>query len=147
MGLLDTLRQMVGIGGQRPEAVARPVPSSSYMRGGRGVTFGGWKPSLRDTQDDISDAWDLAAARTIDMVQNSGWLAGSIDQAVANTVGTGLRLKAMPENTVFGMTNAEATEWARVVEARFELWARNPDECDLEARRTCHIPEDCTAVS
>ena len=136
MGLLDTLRQMVGIGGQGPEAVARPVPSSSYMRGGRGVTFGGWKPSLRDTQDDISDAWDLAAARTIDMVQNSGWLAGSIDQAVANTVGTGLRLKAMPENTVFGMTNAEATEWARVVEARFELWARNPDECDLEARRT-----------
>jgi lambda family phage portal protein len=106
------------------------------MRGGRGVTFGGWKPSLRDSQDDISDAWDLAAARTIEVVQNSGWLAGSIDQAVANTVGTGLRLKAMPENTVFGMSNAEATEWARVVEARFELWARNSDECDIEARRS-----------
>ncbi len=136
MGLLDTLRQMVGTGRSSPEAGGRLVPSSSFMRGGRGVTFGGWRPSLRDTQDDISDAWDSAVARTIDVVQNSGWLSGSIDQAVANTVGTGLRLKAMPENTVFGMTNAEAQEWSRQVEARFELWARNPDECDIEARRT-----------
>ncbi len=136
MGLLDTLRQMVGGGRSAPEAGGRLVPTSSFMRGGRGVTFGGWRPSLRDTQDDISDAWDSAVARTIDVVQNSGWLSGSIDQAVANTVGTGLRLKAMPENTVFGMSNAEAQEWSRQVEARFELWARNPDECDVEARRT-----------
>ncbi len=136
MGLLDTLRRMAGIGGQGPETGARPMPASSYMRGGRGVTFGCWRPALRDAQDDISEAWDLAAARTIDMVQNSGWLAGSIDQAVAHTVGTGNRLKAMPENSVFGLSNAEATQWSREVEARFELWARNPDECDLEARRS-----------
>jgi lambda family phage portal protein len=136
MALLDTLRHMVGISRSAPEEVTRPAPASSFMRGGRGVTFGGWRPALRDSQDDISEAWDLAAARTIDMVQNSGWLAGSIDQAVANTVGTGLRLKAMPENTVFGMSNADAQEWSRLVEARFELWGRTPDECDIEGRRT-----------
>jgi lambda family phage portal protein len=127
---------MVGISRSVPEEATRPAPASSFMRGGRGVTFGGWRPALRDSQDDISEAWDLAAARTIDMVQNSGWLAGSIDQAVANTVGTGLRLKAMPENTVFGMSNADAQEWSRLVEARFELWGRTPDECDIEGRRT-----------
>jgi lambda family phage portal protein len=136
MGLLDTFRQMAGLGGEGPGTIARPAPSAAFMRGNRGVTFGGWRPALRDTQDDISEAWDRAFARTVDAVQNSGWLAGSIDQAVANTVGTGLRLKAMPENTAFGMSNAAATEWSRVVEARFELWARNPDECDIEARRS-----------
>lgn len=136
MALFDTLRQIVGISRSAPPVVAKPSPSSAFMRGNRGVTFGGWRPALRDTQDDISEAWESAAARTVDIVQNSGWLSGAIDQAVANTVGTGLRLKAMPENTMFGMTNAEAIEWARIVEARFELWARNPDECDLEARRT-----------
>ena len=136
MALLDTLRQLAGINRSTPEVGPRSTPSASFMRGGRGVTFGGWRPALRELQDDIADAWDHAAARTIDVVQNSGWLSGALDQAVANTVGTGLRLKAMPENTVFGMSNAEAQAWARMVEARFELWARNADECDIEARRT-----------
>ena len=34
-----------------------------------------------------------AAARAIDMAQNSGWIAGAVDQSIAYTVGgTGLRL-------------------------------------------------------
>jgi lambda family phage portal protein len=135
MGLIQTLRGMVGLP-VRPDTAGRPSPSASYMRGGRGVTFNGWRPALRDTQDDIDAAWDNAAARTIDVIQNSGWIAGAVDQAVANTVGTGLRLKAMPENDTFGMTNAEALEWCRQVESRFELWSRNPDECDVQALRT-----------
>jgi lambda family phage portal protein len=134
MAILDRIRQLVS--GTSSAPVERPSPGSSFMRGGRGVTFNGWRPSLRDTQDDIADAWDNATARAIDVIQNSGWLSGAIDQAVANTVGTGLRLKAMPENTTFGMTNEEALAWGRKVEARFELWTRNPNECDIEAKRT-----------
>ena len=111
-------------------------PSTGYMRGGRGVTFTGWRPALRDTQDEIGEAWDSAAARAVDAIQNSGWLAGAVEQAVANTVGTGLRLRPMPENETFGMTNTEAHEWRRRVEQRFELWARNPQECDIEGLRT-----------
>ncbi|MCA1789672.1 MAG: phage portal protein, partial [Thioalkalivibrio sp.] len=106
------------------------------MRGGRGVTFAGWKPALRETQDDIGDAWDAAAARVADMIQNNGWLSGAIDQAVANTVGTGLRMKAIPENETFGMTSSEASAWAKTVERRFELWSRNAQECDIQGLRT-----------
>lgn len=135
MGLMTSLRGWV-LGNPAAGEVYKPSLGASYMRGGRGVTFSGWRPALRDSQDDISEAWELAAARTIDVVQNSGWLAGAIDQAVANTVGTGLRLKAMPENSIFGMSNADAQAWARMVEARFELWARNSDECDIEAKRS-----------
>lgn len=106
------------------------------MRGGRGVTFGNWRPALREAQDDIADAWDDAAARVADLLHNNGWLAGAVDQAVANTVGTGLRLKSIPENETFGMTSKEAAAWAKTVERRFELWTRNAQECDVQGLRT-----------
>jgi len=47
-------------------------------------------------------------------------MAGAIDQAVANTVGNGLRLKAMPENELFGMSNDQAEEWAQARRAALE---------------------------
>ena len=39
-----------------PEGMNLPRPSGKYMRGGRGVTFAGWKPALRKAQDDIGEA-------------------------------------------------------------------------------------------
>ncbi len=111
-----------------PPALSPPAapllrPSGKYMRGGRGVTFAGWKPALQEAQDDIGEAWDDAAAWVKDLLHNSGWLAGTMEQCVANTVGTGLQLKALPENETFGMTPVEASDWAKTVERRFELWA------------------------
>jgi lambda family phage portal protein len=100
------------------------------------VTFAGWQPALRDNQIDIGEAWDQAAARTIDLVQNSGWLAGAIEQCVANTVGQGLRLKSLPEAETFGMTASDAAEWSKDVERRFELWALNAQECDIQGQRS-----------
>jgi len=119
-----------------PEGMSLPRPSGKYMRGGRGVTFAGWKPALREAQDDIGEAWDDAAARVNDLLHNSGWLAGALEQCVANTVGIGLQLKALPENETFGMTPAQASDWAKTVERRFELWARNAQECDIQGLRT-----------
>lgn len=116
--------------------VSRPRPSGKFMRGGRGVTFSGWRPPLRETQDDLSEAWDDAAARVTDVIQNSGWLSGAVDQAVANTVGQGLRLKALPEGETFGMSPDEASIWAQTVERRFELWSRNAQEFDVQGLRT-----------
>jgi hypothetical protein len=115
----------------RPRSVAPPAIRADFMRGNRGVVFGGWRPALREASDDVGASWDLAAARTIDLIQNSGWMAGAIDQAVANTVGTGLRLKAMPENDLFGMSNRQAESWAQAVEQRWSLWAEKPYECDM----------------
>lgn len=137
MGIMSKVRGLLGSAADA-DVVAAPAraPRADYMRGGRGVTFANWRPSLREAQDQIGEAWEDAAARTIDAVQNSGWLAGALDQAVANTVGTGLRLKVQPENSLFGMTQDEERQWARLVEQRFELWANNPQECDIEGRRT-----------
>ncbi|MDP3316975.1 MAG: phage portal protein, partial [Devosia sp.] len=120
----------------RGRNVMPPAIRADFMRGNRGVVFGGWRPALREAADDVGASWDLAAARTVDLIQNSGWMAGALDQAVANTVGTGLRLKAMPENDLFGMSNAEAESWAQTVEQRWSLWANRPYECDIEGRRS-----------
>lgn len=109
---------------------------ASYMRGGRGVTFNGWRPALREAQDEISEAWTDAAARAIDAIQNSGWLSGAIEQAISNTVGEGLRLKAQPENSLFGMDDKSARDWALMVERRFGMWADKAQECDIEGRRS-----------
>jgi len=141
MTILDKVRGLLpGIGGDAPPPASSPEhqgrPAGSYMRGGRGVTFAGWTPALREANDEIGEAWEKAAARTIDLLHNSGWMAGAVDQAVANTVGEGLRLKASPEAEICGMTDADARDWARMVERRFQLWARNAQECDIEGRRT-----------
>lgn len=113
-----------------------PKIRSEFMRGGRGITFKGWRPALRETQTDVAVAWDDAAARLTDLAQNSGWIAGAIEQACANTVGDGLRLAPKPENEVFGMSDADARAWSRKVSQRFGLWAGNAVECDIERRRT-----------
>lgn len=131
MSMIDTFKSMWKV----TTAPAPLRPKSEYMRGGRGILFSGWRPALRETSDEVALAWDAAAARAKDVIQNSGWLAGAIDQSVSNVVGTGLRLKAMPEYEQLGMNDQQAREWSRLVEQRWELWSRSPIECDIEGRR------------
>lgn len=146
MRLIETIRNFVHARhseepvstpqGLTDAVVERPRLRSEFMRGGRGVTMSSWRPALREISDDVASALDLAAARATDLVQNSGWISGMFDQAVANTVGTGLRLRCMSENELFGMEEKEAQAWRKIVEQRFALWANNPVECDIEGRRT-----------
>ncbi len=137
MSLISQARQAVAKVIAPATGVAMPArPGARYMRGGRGVTFAGWRPALRENQQDVGDAWDASAARVADLLHNNGWLSGAVDQAVANTVGTGLRLKALPENETFGMTIQEASDWAKTVERRFELWSRSAQECDVQGLRS-----------
>jgi len=107
---------------------------AGFMRDGKSPTFAGWMPQLRDAREDVQAAWPLATARAIDSMQNVGWIAGGIEQAVANTVGTGLRLDAKPARRLFA-SNTSYSEWTKKVEEEFAIYARNPYECDVEARR------------
>lgn len=121
-----------------------PSPRAGYMnsRGASASFMSKWRPSLRSAKTDVAVAWDAAAGRANDLVQNSGWIAGMFDQCVANVVGTGLRLKCAPENDLFGMSEKDAREWRKLVERRFQLWARSPIECDIEGRRTFGMMQD-----
>jgi lambda family phage portal protein len=139
-GILATIRDTILPLRGRPRNPAATPPErmrvrTDYMRGGRGVLFNKWRPFLREASTEVSQNWDLAASRALDIIHNSGWIAGAIDQAVANTVGIGLRLKSTPDIKTLNMDQKTAGDWTRLVENRFALWANSPIECDIEGRR------------
>lgn len=135
MGFIDRAKELIGV---KPEPIKNQRPRSLYMRGGRHSVFSAWNPALRSDQSDIGMSWSQAAARTADAIHNSGWLAGAIEQAKANTVGTGLMVRPSPENAEFGMSDDEARAWINLVSRRFALWAQTPLECDLTGQRTLY---------
>lgn len=138
MGALARLASAIGVGARpAPAAVPTRAPiRAGYMRDGRGTVFSRWTPALRSSRDDVAVAWEAAAARTVELWQNNGWISGMVDQAAANTVGGGLRLRSMPENDLFGMDEKAAQAWRKLVEARWDLWSNNPLDCDIEGRLT-----------
>lgn len=73
--------------GLRPITADLPVArsQSQYMRGEASPFFFSWNPALRDVRDDVRASYTRAAARAIDSLHNSGWIAGAISQAVAST--------------------------------------------------------------
>lgn len=116
-----------------------PQHSAQYFRspgsGGAAALFA-WKPSLRDAREDVRRSYVEAAARAIDALHNSGWISGAVEQAVASTVGVGLRLSPRPDRVALRWNEAEADEWSTLVERRWILWAENPIECDAAGKHT-----------
>jgi lambda family phage portal protein len=115
---------------------SRARPTSAYMRGEWSPFFRTWRPALREASIDVAQAYTAAAARAIDTVQNSGWIAGAVDQIIAREIGTGLRLSSRPDTDVLKWTTDQAQEWARQVERRWEGYANRPIDCDLSGRST-----------
>lgn len=115
--------------------LVRPsTPSSAYMRGGASPFFFNWNPALRDQRDEVFASYTMAAARAIDAMHNSGWIAGAVDQAIASTIGTGLRLAARPDRETLGWTDDEANDWSETVERRWSMFADRPIECDAAGK-------------
>ena len=141
MDLLAPFRRKADGGGApvptRPLAPAiHRRPLASYLRGGLGTINAQWRPVRLSDQDEIAIAADPAAARAADAAHNSAFLTGAIEQVVANTVGTGLRLKPAPEHHLIGWTAEEGRAWSRQVARLWEIWSRTPRECDLLGQRT-----------
>jgi capsid protein len=117
---------------------------AGYMKNGQSPFFFNWHPFLRDEREDTRAGYMMAAARTVETIQNSGWLAGAVDQSIAAMIGTGLRLSAKPDFEALGMTKDEADKWARDIERRWEAWASNPVECD--AAGVCNMAQMTSTV-
>lgn len=134
-------RIRVGTDGKVIGAVPQTSPqhSAQYFgspgSGGSAALFA-WRPALRDARDDVAHSYLEAAARAIDALHNSGWIAGAVDQAVASTIGTGLRLSPRPDRIALGWDEKQANEWTSAVERRWILWSENPIECDAAGKHT-----------
>lgn len=121
----------------------RPQVGAAYMQGGShydGASsspfFFGWTPALRESREDVRQAYLRAAARVVDAIHNSGWLAGMVRKAIASSIGTGLMLAAKPDAQIFGGDRSATDQWAQRVESRFGDWANCPAECDASGKHT-----------
>ncbi len=127
------------LGAMVPAApIGGPRPRAGYMRGEQTSIFRSWMPTLRDSREDVRQAYWLSAARTVEMMHNSGWLAGLVRQAKASILGDGLELVAIPDWQALGWTNKEANDWARLVKTRWNAWASKPLECDAAGKWDMH---------
>ncbi len=135
--MTDTLALLETMLARRDAGAAMPAakPQSAFFRAGGGqIYFTNWHPALREARDDVRVAWTVAAARAVESLQNSGWLAGAVDKAVAAVVGTGLKLNAAPDQDELGWEPDFAARWSRRVEARWKAWSNNPYACDAQGR-------------
>lgn len=121
----------IGIG-----APQRPGKNAAFFTSTPGPLMFSWNPAIRDVNTDVRAAWRPAAARSVEALQNSGWLAGAVESVVAGTVGTGLKLNCTPDHATLGWTPEAAAEWSKMVERRYSDWSENPYLCDAAGRMT-----------
>ena len=120
-------------------APTRPVPGAAYMRGFESAPmFSGWHPALRESSDEVKQAWRLAVSRTIDSFHNSGFLSASRDKSVAAIIGNMLQLECRPNWKALGWSDTQAAELTGVVEARWSVSADSPRAFDARNQLCLH---------
>lgn len=116
----------------KPTAPA--TPQAGFLRGDSAGPMALGTPPLRDIADDVRLAWTPVAARTIETLQNNGWIAGGVEAAISMIIGNGLTLNAKPDHAALGWSTQDAAQWARAVERRYEARNRNKWACDAGGR-------------
>lgn len=143
MGFLQAVRDRFS-GSAAP---ARPQPRSGFFRNDRSPFLMGWRPQLRETSDDIGASWQVAAARAVESVQNSGFIAGTVETSTASVVGKGLALSCRPDSYGLGLSEKQGNDWAERVETAWTAWATSPEECDASGRLTFHQMQQLSYAS
>ena len=93
----------------------------------------GWEYKGGSPVEDINKNLDTLRQRSRDLWMNSPVARAAISRIRTNAVGTGLKLQCTPNAEVLGITQDEASAWARRMEWEFTLWAdsRNCDALGL----------------
>lgn len=95
-----------------------------------------WHPGLGSADADLLPDLSNLTARSRDLGRNNGLMAGALQTKRDNIIGSVLRLSALPEYRLLGITRNDAHAWANKVEPRFRSWA---DTADCDAQRTCTL--------
>ncbi|WP_342361396.1 phage portal protein [Terrarubrum flagellatum] len=137
-GALQTVRSAISraFGGVPRTQSHMPQIGGSYFRNNVSPFLRDWRPALRETSEDVRQSWNLAAARAVDQIQNSGFIAGMCETSAALVVGDGLKLNAKPDAVALGWTPKQAQDWRTLVESRFSSWAGDALVCDANQRMT-----------
>ncbi|MBP1852129.1 phage portal protein [Rhizobium halophytocola] len=122
-----------------PAVAASTKATMRYLRGDRAGVLSMRRAVTRDARLDVFEAAERASALALDFIHNSGWIAGAVDQIVADTIGIELKLNAKPDLSGLGYSGREQADWCRLVEKEWKRWAWNARECDLAGVMT--VPE------
>ena len=102
------------------KAHARSKAEMRYLRGDRAGILGMRRAITRDAKQDVREAAERASALAIDFMQNSGWIAGAVQQILCDTIGEELKLNCRARLVEkFGYSEEDAAKWCRNVEAEW----------------------------
>lgn len=73
--------------------------------------------------------------------------AAALKRQRTNIVGAGLRLKSTIDREVLGMTQEQAEEWQKRVQAEFNLWAQRKQACDATGVNNFYGMQQLVALS
>lgn len=99
-------------------------------------TFAAWNPGLGSADADLLSDLPRLTARSRDLSRNNGLMAGALQTHRDSIVGGVLRLAAMPEYRLLGISLEQAREWGNLTEPLFRSWS-DTTECD--AQRTSSL--------
>jgi lambda family phage portal protein len=88
-----------------------------------------WNPYAGDANTDIINDLPTLRTRSRDLARNAPIGGAAINTVVSNVIGTGLSMKLNPDTKYLGMSDDQADEWRREVEAEWLLWC-NSHDCD-----------------
>lgn len=129
--MLQTIKKALNFG----SAQSATAPQSAFLRGLPGGPVLAIPPVvLRDSKEDVRIAWGKAAARTIDAMQNNGWMAGLVEVFVSLMIGEGLRPNFKPDFSWAGWDENQSKAWAKRAQRMFEADAVKPYIVDAGAR-------------
>jgi len=82
-----------------------------------------WNPITLSPDAELNTELSTLVERSRDISRNHGVASGAVQTLVDNVVGTGLRLRSMPDYQAIGRDRTWAAEWTREVESRFQHYA------------------------
>ncbi|MGH1542355.1 MAG: phage portal protein [Arenicella sp.] len=111
------------------------VADNSFTAGNKmSRELGKWQPWLKSADAEVLPEKELIEGRSHDLARNNGFAHGVVQSQKDTVVGSSYRLSLRPETRVLKIDAEEANNWASEVEAKFHLWADDP-ECWVDASR------------
>ena len=116
-----------------PPRGAKPVLNKGYSHGGASYTkkaMKGFRVESGSPAEDINANNYTMRQRSRILYQTAPIATAALKRQRTNIVGAGLRLKSTIDRDVLGMSKEQATDWQRLVQREFALWAGNKRACD-----------------
>lgn len=132
-GLVEAVDPVAGMKRRYARAMSRlVVKNSGYSAGGASsakTSMKKWAASSGDTRTDIEINLPTLRQRARELYMTSGIARAALSRLETNVIGSGLKLRALPDPEVLKIDRDQATAWARTVEREWMLWANSRD-CD-----------------